>query len=223
MAKTRLRRGKTRQNRRTRRQRGGFGSCFGAGCMALPTPVNKPATMIENPLALAASANAASAVKPPTKLSDNLDQILKDIMGECNYNNDENINKIKGLIIALKSSIKTLYESNNKMVELRRKGNNMSKKLFMTRALTRNTIRENAKLLIKSLQVRLYECCNKSITREKEAAAEIEALQLKEALDTDSVIAPIIEDPVRIKWLYSLYVLKIIQGIKQDIEREATA
>lgn len=223
MAKTRLRRGKTRQNRRTRRQRGGFGSCFGAGCMALPTPVNQPATMIENPLALAASANAASAVKPPTKLSDNIDQILKDIMGECNYNNDENINKIKGLIIALKSSIKTLYESNNKMVELRRKGNNMSKQLFMTRALTRNTIRGNAKLLIKSLQVTLYKCCNKSITREKEAAAEIEALQLKEALDTDSVIAPIIEDPVRIKWLYSLYVLKIIQGIKQDMDREATA
>jgi len=218
MAKSRLRRGKTRQNRRTRKQRGGFGSCLGAGCMALPTPVNKPNSMIENPVAV-----AAAAVKPPTILSDNLDRILKDIMRECNYNNDEYINKIKGLINALNSNIKILYGYNNKMVELRRKGNNNSKRRFIEVGSLRNTMRETTKILIKSLQLRLYECCNKSITPQKEAAAEIEAIQLKGTLDTDIVIAPIIENPVRIKWLYSLYVLKIIQGIKQDIESQPAA
>ena len=218
MAKTRLRRGKTRQNRRTRKQRGGFGSCLGAGCMALPTPVNKPNSMIENPVAV-----AAAAVKPPTILSDNLDRILKDIMRECNYNNDEDINKIKGLINALNSNIKILYGYNNKMVELRRKGNNNSKRRFIEVGSLRNTIRTSAKLLISRLQEILNGFCKRSITPQKEAAAEIEAIQLKGTLDTDIVIGPIIKDPVKIKWLYSLYVLKIIQGIKQDIESQPAA
>lgn len=220
MAKTRLRRGKTRQNRRTRKQRGGFGSCFGAGCMSLPTPAKKPNSMTENPLALALG---AASVKPPTILSDNLNRILDDIMRECNHNNNENINKIKDLINALNLNIKILYGYNNKMVELRRKGNNNSKRRFIEVGSLRNTMRETTKLLISRLQLEFNKCCKGSITPQKEAAAEIEAIQLKGTLDTDIVIAAIIENPVRIKWLYSLYVLKIIQGIKQDIESQPAA
>ena len=112
MAKTRLRRGKTRQNRRTRRQRGGWPKCLTPSCMTMAPPVNQPTVMVHNPLAGPMPGGVNFKDPQPTQqnntpaelpgdvvLPENLNQIVKEIVRE---RRDIRTNGIKTRIKQLK-------------------------------------------------------------------------------------------------------------------------
>jgi len=218
MAKTRLRRGKTRQNRRTRRQRGGWPKCLTPSCMTLATPVNQPTVMVQNPLAGPMPGGVNFKDPQPTQqnetpaelpgvvvLPDNLNQIVKEIVTERRLNR---ANGIKTRIEKLNEHIEALYEANNR--------GNVNK-------------RDNSIMLIKNdlkiLNI-FYKTSRPFTSQNNETAGKL-AFDIKERLLTNPIIKDVLSKPFsvnkdgKVNWSNSLYSLRIIEAITNNIEAKA--
>lgn len=217
MAKTRLRRDKKRQNRRTRRQRGGWPKCLTPSCMTLATPVNQSTIMIQNPLAgpMPGGVNfkdpePTQQNKAPAELSravvlpENLNQIVQEIITE------RRINRVIGIKIQIKKlneHIEGLYEANKRK---------------------NNSKRTNSIILIKNdlKFLDIYYTTKVPFTSQNNEAAGKLAFDIKERLLTNPIIKDILSKPFSVKdgkvnWLNTLYSLRIIEAIINNIESKA--
>lgn len=218
MAKTRLRRGKTRQNRRTRRQRGGWPKCLTPSCMTMAPPVNQPTVMVHNPLAGPMPGGVNFKDPQPTQqnntpaelpgdvvLPENLNQIVKEIVRE---RRDIRTNGIKTRIKQLNEHIEALYKANNR--------GNVNK-----RNSSIDLIKNDLKLL------NIFYRTSRPFSSQTNATAGKLAFDLKERLLTNPIIKDILSKPFsvnkngKVNWPNSLYSLRIIEAITNNIEANA--